>query len=71
MSQIKLPNSGESLSWQRLDKRRACRIAYEMKSGGYKDDETNWQTTQILMIDAMVRLENALLPFIANLTQTK
>lgn len=58
---------GEPLSWQRLETKRACRIAYEMTLGGYKDDEANWQAIQTAMIDAMVRLEKALLPFVSSL----
>jgi hypothetical protein len=54
---------GGPLSWQRLDAKRACRIAYEMTIGGYKD-EANWLTTQTAMIDAMVRFEKALAPFL-------
>lgn len=62
---------GEPLSWQRLDKKIASRIAYEMTLGGYKDDEATWQTIQTAMIDAMVRLEKALSPFIAGLMSLK
>lgn len=62
---------GEPLSWQRLENKRACRIAYEFSLGGYKDDEANWQPIQTAMIDAMVRLEKALSPFIAALTRAK
>ena len=58
---------GESLSWQRLDEKRACRIACIMSNGGYKDDESKWQSIQEAMIDAMIRLESALTPFIKNL----
>jgi len=62
---------GEPLSWQRLETKRACRIAYEMTVGGYKDDESNWQAIQTTMIDAMVRLEQALSPFILKMTHLK
>lgn len=62
---------GESLSWQRLETKRACRIAYEFSLGGYKDDEANWQPIQIAMIDALVRLERALSPFISMLARTR
>jgi hypothetical protein len=60
---------GEALSWERLDTRKACRIAYYITSGGYRDDEANWQAIQIAMINAMIRLEKALSPFIAILRQ--
>jgi len=55
---------GKPLSWQRLDDKRACRIACVMSNGGYKDDESIWQNIQTEMIDAMTHLENALSPFI-------
>ena len=61
---------GEPLLWQRLDEKQASRIAYEINVGGYKDDEANWQPIQNAMIDAMVRLEQALAPFIARLRQS-
>lgn len=57
---------GEPLSWQRLDEKRACRIAYVMTNGGYKSDESEWHKIQTEMIEAMVRLEKALSPFIKN-----
>jgi hypothetical protein len=57
--------------WQRLETKRACRIAYEFSLGGYKDDEASWQPIQIAMIDALVRLERALSPFIATLPRTR
>lgn len=59
---------GEPLSWQRLDDKRASRIAYEMNNGGYNDDESTWEMIQRAMIDAMIRLERALSPFIAKLS---
>lgn len=62
---------GEPLSWQRLETKRACRIAYEFSLGGYKDDEASWQPIQTAMIDALVRLEKALSPFIATLPRTR
>jgi hypothetical protein len=61
---------GGPLLWQRLETKRACRIAYEMTIGG-KDDEANWQAIQITMVDAMIRFEKALSPFIAKLTHLK
>jgi Domain of unknown function (DUF4268) len=61
---------GGSLTWQRLDDKHACRISYEITAGGYKDEEANWPAIQAAMIDAMVRLEKALAPFIANLKQS-
>ena len=57
---------GESLSWERLDKRRASRIAYRINSVGLRDKE-KWAELQDKMIDAMIRLEKATKQFIKNL----
>jgi hypothetical protein len=58
---------GDSLSWERLDSKRASRIAYNVTVGGYRDDETKWPEIQDAMIDAMIRLDKAISPFIINL----
>lgn len=55
---------GEPLSWQRLDDKRACRIACEMTNGGYRSEESEWNKIQTEMIDAMVRLEKTISPFL-------
>jgi hypothetical protein len=57
---------GEPLEWQRLDNRRACRIRYLLTLGGLVDRD-RWPEIQEAMIDAMVRLENALKPQIKRL----
>jgi hypothetical protein len=62
---------GGPLIWQRLDDKHSCRISYEITIGGYKDEEANWPVIQNAMIDAMVRLEKALSPFVAKLSQLK
>jgi hypothetical protein len=53
---------GEGLSWERLDGSKSCRVAHRML-GGVKD-EARWQEIQTALIDGMVRLEKAILPFI-------
>jgi hypothetical protein len=57
---------GEPLEWQRLDDRRACRIRHRLTLGGLADRD-RWPETQEAMIDAMVRLGNALKPQIKRL----
>jgi Domain of unknown function (DUF4268) len=58
---------GSELSWQRLDDKRACRIAYTLAVGGYKSDESKWPEIQDAIIDAMIRLEKALIPHLEKL----
>jgi len=50
---------GEPLDWQRLELKRACRIAAWITKRGLKD-EGMWNTLQNEMIDKMIRLENVL-----------
>jgi hypothetical protein len=56
---------GEALEWEPLEGRRACRIKKVIYTGGYRDE--NWEETHEAMIDAMIRLEAALRPFIDEL----
>jgi hypothetical protein len=58
---------GSALSWQPLEGKRACRISYTIKAGGYRSDESQWPTIQDAMIDAMIRLEKALAPHLEKL----
>ena len=57
---------GQPLEWQRLDAKRASRIRYRVDLGGYRD-ESRWQEVHEAMIDAMIRLEAALHPYVAKL----
>jgi hypothetical protein len=59
---------GEDLIWTRRETPKTSRIAYDMKLGGYID-EADWQTIQSRMIDAMIRLDKALAPFITRAVQ--
>ena len=58
---------GESLEWQRLEGKRACRIGKRFSLGGYRDDEEEWSEIQDAMIDGMIRLEAAFRPHIDRL----
>jgi hypothetical protein len=58
---------GGELSWQRLDNKQGCRVAYAVTGGGYRSDESKWPVIQDGMIDAMIRLENAFAPVLAKL----
>ena len=55
---------GGPLDWQELKDRRACRIRITLTNGGYRDDEKKWHEIQEAMVDAMIRLEKALSPFV-------
>lgn len=57
---------GGELMWEPLEARRACRIKKDIGDTGFRE-EANWPEMQDAMIDAMVRLENALKPHLANL----
>lgn len=57
---------GDKLSWERLDNKRARRIAKSITVGGYRDPE-KWDSTIDAMIDAMIRLEKTLSPIISKM----
>jgi hypothetical protein len=50
---------GSALDWQKLPNRIGCRICKEM-SGGWKSPESEWPEIQDRMIDALIRLDDAL-----------
>jgi hypothetical protein len=58
---------GGELSWQRLDDKQACRVAYVVAGGGYRSEESRWPEIQDAMIEAMIRLEKAFAPHLASL----
>ena len=58
---------GATLHWERLDTKRACRIKHIVDSVGYRSPESEWPKMQAEMVDAMTRLETALLPSIESL----
>ena len=51
---------GGSLSWERLDGRRASRIVKRLQTGGYKDDRDQWPRIHEELICSMIQLEKAL-----------
>ena len=57
---------GGKLSWERLDKKRASRIAFRFEGVGLKDKD-KWPHIQDGMIDVMIRLEAAFKPYIKQL----
>ena len=57
---------GETLDWQALPDREGCRICVRY-AGGWKSPEAEWSAMQDRMIDALIRLERALMPAINDL----
>lgn len=57
---------GDSLLWERLESKRACRISKQLSFGGYRNED-KWDTVADNMIDVMIRFEKALKPFIRRL----
>ena len=50
---------GDSLDWQRLEGKKACRVRYTLEIGGWRDEE-KWPVIAESAVDAMLRLEKAL-----------
>ena len=58
---------GGKLSWERLDKKQACRIKYIIDLGGYRTPETKWPEIHLAMVSSMTKLETALKPTLESL----
>lgn len=58
----------ESLEWERLEGKRACRIRKRITTGGYRNEEEKWPQIHEAMVDAMIRLEKSLRPYINKLS---
>ncbi len=59
---------GTTLAWERLDTRRACRIKHLIELGGYRSPESQWAELQEEMVQAMIKLEQSLLPEMNTIT---
>jgi len=57
---------GEPLEWERLDSKRASRIRKTFSSLGLSQED-GWPELQDQMIDAMIRLEKAVKPFLGKI----
>lgn len=55
---------GGALSWEGLEGKRACRIRFAIPDGGYRSPPEAWPGLHASQIDAMMRLERAMKPFI-------
>lgn len=58
---------GGLLEWYRPEDARLCRVRHNVQAGGYRDDEEKWPAIQDAMIDAMIRLEKAVRPFLQSI----
>ncbi len=58
---------GGKLFWRRRQQKQAYRIAHLITLGGYESQESKWPAIQDAMIDAMIRLEKALIPHLDDL----
>lgn len=58
---------GGELSWEKMEEKRASRIAKYYESGGYRDEEDKWPAIQDELIDGMIRFSKALSPYIKKL----
>jgi hypothetical protein len=57
---------GEPLYWERMEGLKRCAIGITLPGGGYRDED-RWDIVQEAMIEAMVRLDDALRPRIQRL----
>jgi hypothetical protein len=60
-------NFGATLSWERLDAKRASRIKHVIEHGGYRSPEQEWPQIQTEMVETMTRLEIVLKPALDSL----
>jgi len=59
---------GGPFSWRRLDDKRSSRISAPVEGGSVLEEAT-WPTLQTAMVKAMVRMEEAMGPFIEKYRQ--
>ena len=57
---------GGPIGWDRLNEKRACRIKADVIVSGWRD-EARWQELHNAMIDAMIRLDRAIRPHVADI----
>ncbi|MFZ4761374.1 MAG: DUF4268 domain-containing protein [Alphaproteobacteria bacterium] len=57
---------GDLLTWEELENSRACRISYGV-NGGYRTPQTEWPEIHKKLVDAMIRFEKAIRPYIESL----
>lgn len=58
---------GESLEWLRIEGIRECEIKKTITLGGYRADKAEWPLIHKAMVDAMIKLADALAPYLKKL----
>jgi len=58
----------EELTWQELPGKRACRIRKDFQLGG-RCDIQKWPEIQNTLVDAMIRFERALRPYLEKIDE--
>ncbi|MBN2226826.1 MAG: DUF4268 domain-containing protein [candidate division Zixibacteria bacterium] len=62
---------GESLEWERLESKRACRIVRRFPNAGYRNPDEQWPQIHDEIINAMIRFEKALSPYLKKIKAPK
>ena len=55
---------GEPLGWERLDGKRACRIRYDISTGGLRSPSDQWPGLQEELVRRMGEFERAMQPYL-------
>jgi len=58
---------GDALSWNRMDGKLGSKVGSNVEVGGYQDPEATWHLAQNAMVDAMIRLERSVKPFVSKI----
>jgi hypothetical protein len=58
---------GGELSWEKMEDKRASRVAKYYETGGYRDEDDKWPKIQDELVDGMIGFSKALAPFIKRL----
>ena len=62
---------GGTLEWTNTEDARSCRIARTVREGGWKTSEEDWPRAHTEMVDAMIRFEKALRPYLKQFSRAR
>lgn len=57
---------GAPLLWESLDEKRACRVRYVVDVAGWQDEQ-KWPEADAALVDAMVKMESSIRPYMKDL----